>query len=239
MKSKHLWYRLTGRPGASEANHRSLPRRYPGPKLISVHFPKAAGSSLIKAYENAFGPDYVCRDDENDPLDPCGIINLDPARYEKTKPTSLGHYAVAHGLRVVALREPVDNVISFYYYWRLIADRADPGYKGHGLYRHFCDAQPSLFEFAAIPSIRYLMTRVYFRDVDMTQFDAIGDYVDLNRYLQQVASLTGIELGPLPRVNVTESSDERRSVLEDARVLAKLRDLLSEDSKFYERYCRR
>jgi hypothetical protein len=83
------------------------------------------------------------------------------------------------------------------------------------------------------------MTGVYFRDVDMSRFDMIGDYVNADRYLQQVANLIGIELGPLPRVNVTESSNERRAALEDGRMLSKLRDLLSDDLKFYERHCRR
>jgi hypothetical protein len=252
MKSNRLLAKLMRRTGAAEAHGSSPPVSSLLPKLISVHFPKAAGSSLVKAYETAFGPDRVLRDDENDPLDLCGTMYLDPARYERMKPASVGEYAAIHGhfhigrydripdaMRVVVLREPIDNVISFYYYWKLICRRGDPGYKGHCLYQYFCRAQPGLLEFAEIPAIRHMMTGVYFRDVDMSCFDVIGDYVDANGYLQQVANLIGIELGPLPRVNVTESSDERRAASEDGRMLSKLRDLLSDDLKFYERYCRR
>jgi len=252
MKSNRLWAKLMQRAGAAETDGFPPPVSTLLPKLISVHFPKAAGSSLVKAYEMSFGRDRVLRDDENDPLDPCGIMYLDPARYEQLKPTSLSEYAVIHGhfhvgcydripgaLRVVVLREPIDNIISIYYYWKLISRRGDTGYKGHCLYRYFCEAQPSLLEFAEIPAIRHMMTRVYFRDVDMSRFDVIGDYVDANGYLQQVANLIGTDLGRLPRVNVTESSDERRAALEDGRMLSRLRDLLSDDVKFYERYCRR
>ena len=252
MKSNRLLAKLMRRTGAAEAHAFSPPVGTLLPKVISVHFPKAAGSSLVKAYETAFGPDRVLRDDENDPLDPCGTMYLDPARYEQMKPASVGEYAAIHGhfhigrydripdaLRVVVLREPIDNVISIYYYWKLICRRGDPGYKGHCLYRYFCEAQPSLLEFAEIPAIRCIMTGVYFRDVDMSRFDVIGDYLDAAGYLQQVAKLIGIELGPLPRVNVTEPSNERRAALENGRMLSRLRELLSADLTFYERYCRR
>jgi hypothetical protein len=204
------------------------------------------------AYESAVGAARVLRDDEHDPLDPCGIVNLDPARYEQIKPTSLGAHAIVHGhfninryeripgaFRVVMLREPVQNVMSIYYYWRGICRKGDPKYRGHCLYRYFCRTQPSLLEFAALPAIRWLMTGVYFRDVNMDCFDVIGDHVDADAYLQRVANLTGINLGRLPRINVTEPSDERQAALEDTRCLSKLRDLLADDLRFYERYCGR
>jgi hypothetical protein len=220
--------------------------------LISMHFPKAAGSSLVLAYESALGADRVLRDYGNDPLDPCGLINLHPARYSATKPTSLGPYKAVHGhfhigrydrirdaVRVVSLREPVDNLLSIYYYWDYVGRQQGHVEGRHCLYRYFCRSDIGLLEFATMPSLQNLMSRTYFRDVDMACFDAIGDYSDLAGYLQRVTSLTGIDSAALPKANVTPQSDERRAAAEDPRTLARLRDLLAEDLRFYERYCNR
>jgi hypothetical protein len=83
-------------------DHGDLEQPPPGesgflPKLISVHFPKAAGTSLLRAYEAAFGPESVLGDYANDPVDPCSLINLHPSRYEETKPNSLGNHRAVHG----------------------------------------------------------------------------------------------------------------------------------------------
>jgi hypothetical protein len=221
-------------------------------KLISVHFPKAAGSSLVRAYETAFGCERVLTDyDNSDPMDPCGAMYLDPERYDKMKPTSLDYHLVVHGhfhigrydrisnaRRVVVLREPVENLISIYYYWSFLHHKGRR-YESHCLYRYFCKTRPSLLEFAAIPSVRYLMSNVYFRNVDMACFDLIGDFSDVDGHLRRLAILLGIEFGPMPRVNVTMLSNERSAITEDSHTLARLRDLLADDLRFYERYGRR
>src|SRR5436190_18434785 len=110
MKSNRIWAKLMRRAGAAENNGFSPPVSAL-PTLISVHFPKAAGSSVVKAYETAFGANRVLRDDENDPLDPCGIMYLDPARYEHMKPTSLGEYAVIHGHFHVGRYDRIPDVL--------------------------------------------------------------------------------------------------------------------------------
>jgi len=130
-------------------------------KLISVHLPKAAGTSLVKVYETAFGGERVLPDyDTSDPMDPCGVMYLDPDRYEMMKPTTLGDHVVVHGhfhigrydrisdaKRIVVLREPVENLISIYYYWDFLRRKARR-YRGHCLYAYFCKTQPTLIEFA-------------------------------------------------------------------------------------------
>ena len=217
-------------------------------KLISVHFPKAAGTSLASAYAAALGADRVLRDYGEDPVDPCALINLHPFRYEETKPTSLGLFTAVHGhfhirrydrisdaVRVVVLREPVDNLISIYYFWDAL--RRGRQYSGHSLYKYFCESQLGLIDLATIPALRKLMSGVYFRDVDMGCFDVIGNFQYLDGYLRRVSDLIGLELGFLPKLNVAPPSDERTAVSEDPRTLARLRDLLADDLRFYERYC--
>jgi hypothetical protein len=192
----------------------------------------------------------VLRDYASDPVDPCGLINLHPTRYEETKPTSLGLYAAVHGhfhigrydrisdaIRAVVLRDPIDNLISIYYYWDLL--RKTGHASGHCLYGYFCASKISLLDLATIPALQKLMTRSYFRNIDMGYFDVIGDFTDLDGYLRRVTNLIGVEFAALPKVDVTPPSDERRATSEDTCTLARLRDLLADDLRFYERYCNR
>lgn len=216
------------------------------PLLISVHFPKGAGSSLRSVYDDAFGPECVLGDYSHDPIDPCGLINVHPERYESTKPDSLGPYAAVHGhfhvgrydrvknaARVVALREPVDNLISIYFFWDSLR-RASA--TGHGVFQHFCETNLSLLELATVPALRYLASGYYSRSVDMGCFDIIGDFKDLSKYVTSISALTGVILGPIPLSNVTLQSEERQMVMSDSCTLAQLRSLLADDLKFYERH---
>ena len=220
------------------------------PGLISVHFPKAAGSSLVSAYESAFGGDRVLRDYAHDPVDPCGLINLHPDCYEAAKPASIAPYKAVHGhfhigrydrirnsVRVVVLREPVENFVSIYYFWDYLRRQGQT--VGHGLYHYFCNSELTLLQLATVPALRNLMTGVYFHRVDMGCFDVIGDASNLDGYLSRVSALIGVELPPPPKANVTPPSDDRRATSEDPRTLARLRDLLSDDLRFYERHCSR
>jgi hypothetical protein len=218
--------------------------------LISVHFPKAAGSSLRHAYETALGAERILQDYNNDPVNPSALINIHPIRYEETKPTTLGEYTIVHGhfhagrynringaARVVALRDPVDNLISIYYYWDSL--RQNKSTDGHSLFKYFSQSKLSLLEFATIPLIRDLMSWTYFRNIDMKCFDVIGDYSDLDRYLTRIGKLINVKFGAMPKLNVTTPSPERQATLEDSRLLGRLRDLVADDLRFYERYCNR
>ena len=217
------------------------------PKLISVHFPKAAGSSLANVYEAALGAGRLLRDYAHDPVDPCALMYLDPVRYEQNKPVSLDPYAAVHGhfhisrydrlagaVRVTVLREPVENFISIYYFWDHL--RRQGRTDGHALYQYFCSSQLTLLELASIPALRTLMTGKYFFRVDMGCFDVIGDASNLDDYWRRVAGLIGVDFAALPKSNVTPPSDERQATSEDPHTLARLRTLLADDLCFYERY---
>jgi hypothetical protein len=217
-------------------------------KLISVHFPKAAGTSLHSAYEATFGADRVLRDYAHDPVNPNGDMYADPARYEAEEPITLGEYAVVHGhfhvnryawirdaARVVVLREPVDNLISIYFFWDRMR-RNDDGKRGHGIFRYFCEQNLDLVRTAVLPALRYLMTGPYFKGVDMRCFDVIGDFTDVPAYCRQVSECVGVPLAEPERLNVAPESDERSQLYREPETLSTLRDLLAEDLRFYEHH---
>jgi hypothetical protein len=214
--------------------------------LISVHFPKAAGSSFGAALVTAFGesavhrpPHYDC-----DPVDPANPLWICPDWFLRRRPLEVKPYTVVHGhqpiikydllpsaYRVVILREPVENLISIYYYWKTLFST---DFTAHAVFEFVKKERLSLLEVAEIPTMRRLMSRTYFGGYDMRRFDVIGTHDNRAAFVRAVSNLIGVKLAADIRDNVTPPSEERDNVLADAKVIAKLRDLLQDDIRFYE-----
>lgn len=199
-------------------------------RVVSVHFPKAAGSSLKFQFEQLLG-DQVFLDYGSDPL-------IDASRESTEFPSEKalvhGHfhpakYASTEAYRLTFLRHPVDNLISIYYYWKGLAE------PGHALHARFLHERPSVLEFANYSGISTLMSETYFGHFDMRQFDFIGFYEDRSAGLQRVADDLGVPL--LPEVHKNETSDtaERRELEADVSLRRQLTDRLAADVAFYER----
>jgi hypothetical protein len=82
--------------------------------------------------------------------------------------------------------------------------------------------------------MRRLMSSTYFGGYDMRRFDVIGTHSNRIAFIQAVSTLIGVPLSGDIRVNVAPPSEERGNVLADRKVIAKLRDLLQHDIRFYE-----
>lgn len=214
-------------------------------EFVSVHFPKAGGSSLQQSLITAFGFGTVLLDYADDPAHPCSRYSLDPEGcLRRTRETELPPYLkAAHGhfhpskymhLKgvkwITFLRHPVDNLISIYYFWKTQTE-------GHALWSYFRDENLGLFETARLPSLRYLMSRTYFGGVDMAIFDFIGlheNYADDCRTLSRLLEIPIAE----SRANVNTYPNYRDEVGElkaDSKKMRKLTDILIEDVNFYER----
>jgi hypothetical protein len=218
--------------------------------LISIHFPKSSGSSFSAALVAAFGESAVLRHYDCDPLDPANPLWICPDWFLRHRPRDLKPFAVVDGhqpiikydllpsaYRVVNLREPVDNLISIYYYWKSLFDK--PGYTDHAVFEFVKKERLSLLETAEIPCVRRLMSSTYFGGYDMGRFDVIGTHDDRTAFVDAVSGLIGVPLAADIRTNVTPPSEERDNVLADSKVIAKLRDLLQDDIRFFDGCTRR
>jgi hypothetical protein len=211
--------------------------------IISVHFPKAAGTSLAEGLQAHFG-ERLLRDYETDPVDPLHPRRIAPHLYPMEPvdlPTSVravhGHFhvnkysLVRHAFRITFLREPIENLLSIYYFWRKY--QTD---NGHATFQLFKKILPTLFEFAEFPSIKRLMSQTYFGDVPMSVFDFIGFYDRRDRDLARLEDLLGITL---PQVHANRMSDDQResrnSIMNDGKAIEQLRQSLAEDCAFYDR----
>ena len=75
--------------------------------------------------------------------------------------------------RVIILRDPVDRLISHYWFWKQIPPH------GHSLHDRFLAQQPTITEFARWPGLRHFYQRVMFRDVEKGVFDLFGSMEEL------------------------------------------------------------
>jgi hypothetical protein len=113
------------------------------PRVISVHFPKAAGSSLWAQFARLLG-DKAALDITHDPFT---LAGSESAEFPVEKALVHGHfragrYESTDAYWMTFLRHPVDNLISIYFYWKSLKE------PGHSLHARFLVEAPSILEFA-------------------------------------------------------------------------------------------
>lgn len=199
-------------------------------RMVSLHFPKAAGSALKSQLLQMFPQDMVL-DYDNDPL-----VNADmtPAAFPVGKRVVHGHfralrYSPTDAYWMTFLRHPVDNLISIYFFWTSLAAPT------HELHRRFLQERPSLPDFAKFPGIQRLMSETYFGGFDMSRFDFIGFHETRDKDIARLAKETNLPFDADIYANKTAEHGDRRDAEQDAATRAILTDLLAEDVAFYER----
>jgi hypothetical protein len=207
-----------------------------------VHVPKAGGSSLLRALERAYGAAFRT-DYRDNPADPLSQRVLDPASYlarGERFPAGVdcvhghfhpGKYAIDDGVVLATiLREPVDNLISIYSFWKNLP-------RGHdALHDYFLDRQLGVLECARLPLLRRLLSETYFGGFDMGRFDLIGRHDDRAAALRRLGGLVGASLDVDLHENATPKDERRLEMSEDRALRHRLEQLLADDIRFYQRY---
>jgi hypothetical protein len=203
-------------------------------ELVSIHFPKAAGSSLRGALARHFG-DGLTLDYEHDPVNPDHLLSAPPALPDHTRAVH-GHFradryaAYRRACHVTFLREPVANLISIYYFWRKFPPAGSPTHD------RFLDERPTVLDFARFYwPVRRLMSVSYFGGFDVNSLDFVGFHETRARDLARLSKMLNIDLPAETYENRTPHDDERTALADDGRTLAALRSLLADDVCFYER----
>lgn len=218
-------------------------------QIISVHTPKTAGTSFLHQLKGIFGEQYVLLDYNDDPVYLQSIVNIDPNCYEFDPIKTISPYKVVHGhfqpkkyahlrnaFRLTFLRHPIDNIASIYYFWMA----HDRNYWDSPIFHYCKDRHLTLLRFAALPKLRYLYTRTYFCDYDMSHFDFIGDYEKYESELLRLGKQLGLPFKANVRLNVTsaymanqEAPEVMRPSIVDAEY-TELAEILKDDIEFYQ-----
>ena len=179
-------------------------------------------------------------------IDPYGF--LDRCRQQNAvtlanKAAVIGHFWIAKyqgvgaDVRATILRDPITRAISQFFFWP--AQNSN-----NALNQYVISNRLTFIEFARIPRVNSFYTSVYFRDVDMAQFDFIGSYERLSQDWTATLARIGIVPAP-PRRELNRTPDlvpeynaRKSEILSDRCMMAQLRDLFADDLRFYERYAR-
>lgn len=209
-----------------------------GEILISVHFPKAGGTSFGRALVEALGAERVILDYQDNPADPLAPPHLDPEGWARMRPRDLGQAKAVHGHFhpgkylalagdlhfVTCLRHPVENLLSIHRFWTRLPS------VGNGLHDYFLKHRLDPVRLSELPLLRHLMSRTYFGGFPMERFALIGDAANWEGYRDRVSSLIGAAIPPC-RINITPKEDAPGI---GAAEYAAIERNLAEDIDFYQ-----
>lgn len=210
-------------------------------KIISVHLPKSAGTSLAAGLEKTFG-ERLHVDNTDDPVNPLSQRVQNPKIYFNRARKVDENIACLHGhfhpgqfdlndvFLLTVLRHPIDNILSIYYFWKSSPPHGNP------LHDYFIANRLSLIDFANLPAIRHLYNETYFGGFDMNRFNILGRYEDRAGFFYKIKDSIGLELDQSICKNVTPMHPERLEDLHNMALLNSLRDILKCDIDFYEKW---
>jgi hypothetical protein len=218
-------------------------------ELISMHLPKAAGSSLRDMLLAHFGENDIHLDYNDNPADPRTMFHIDPVGFDIAcssgadleldgKRAVHGHFhpnkymTIGGAKRVTFLREPVSRLLSHYFFWQALPE--PPARSGSPLHTYMLRHRLSILEFAKLPIIQRFMTGVFFKGVDMTAFDFIGRQENFSSDFEYLSRLINLSGGTDVRINDNPTTGYQDVVKQD--VLDKLGSILAEDIDFYKRW---
>ncbi|MBL8690112.1 MAG: sulfotransferase family 2 domain-containing protein [Rhodospirillaceae bacterium] len=205
--------------------------------LISLHVPKAFGTSLGKVLAEHYGPQCMLRD-YGVSLESGGARRLVKPNLQPGTLVVHGHFPAARYAdmparrRVTFLRDPVRRTVSHFFFWQ-----TEPRH-GNAVHDQLLDGRLGLLEFARLPAIRRFYADTVFGGCDMRSFDLVGIVEDLARDWPRFQRLTGIQ-AQLPHLNRNSYPGYAEiigHVMSDAALLRELRGILAEDIEFYARY---
>ena len=219
--------------------------------LISVHVPKTGGSSLRDELSARLGGSLLL-DYDHSPRGaraaetvgalPAGVAavhgHFRPARYAQLPQAYLFTF----------LRDPVDAMIARYFHWRgprsrwrdwLAFVRAETT-EAADRRRQRSNFEPGgiwadVVQFAVNSGTRHLLSQLYFSDFDMGRFDFIGFYETRQQDMARLSQQIGLDLRASRHSNRSRHSRRERNLIDqDSDLRVRLRDVLSDDVRFYE-----
>lgn len=197
-------------------------------ELLSIHFPKTGGSSLIDGLKAHYRDGYY-EDWTHIPGHPLHNTRI-PLTVGKPIRAVHGHVRIESYIGLnpefvfTFIRDPVDLMISFYFYWQ----RLEPGDDFE--HQRFLRERPSIIDFARERSKGY---QAYFAGADLGAFDFIGRFDAYSSDLARLGQIVNIAF-PVVYHNVSPANDERSEILSNQKLVEELRDAMRDEYTIYD-----
>ena len=161
---------------------------------------------LHEEFRDTCLPDY-----EHDPLGSHGKETVDWLLPDID--AVLGHFraerydAVEGRFLFTFLREPIDNLLSWYFFWQSHPRSSNPWHQ------RFLDEAPDILAFAQYAPLQRVMSETYFGGFDMKRFDFIGFHETRGVDIAALNGLTGLRLRAEVHENKTVNGAEQREAI--------------------------
>lgn len=193
------------------------------PKIIFLHIPKTAGQSVHAALENAYGAEAVCPARVNDQLRRYTIAELN--RYRVFS----GHLDWAmldciQGPKYVftILREPMDRILSFYFFLREQAQKLTPEARErpeHQGMKAVLESSPRQYFLGGTPSLRRFLDDHY---------DNFYTYFFAGRHYAARGQLVGaVRRGDISQERLLEMAKENMACLDGVFTVNSMADVFA------------
>ncbi len=229
-KIYQLQYRILGK-SFSNTNWEDV-------KLISLHIPKTAGTSFFHSLKKEYGATKVARVDFNrNQVSKINMMPFSKAYVHRNPKVIHGHFRIDQLNELISikqnvpiitwLRDPVERVISNYYY---LSKRLDEELdeKGKGL-NILNKMRRSLLEYASAEGSRNRMSK-FLSGLKKEDFLFVGNVENYNSDIQKLAELLNWKNLQIVEHNRTGGGNKRNVSDEDRKKIAELNQL---DIKLY------
>jgi SAM-dependent methyltransferase len=214
-------------------------------ELLSVHIPKCGGITLKSYLTDFYGPSQVILDYNGTPRIALQEDSYSSQRYIDPEIAKCihGHFNLRKyddyeiKFATTCLRDPILRLISHYWYW-IGHDNSQSG----KIIQELRSGEMSIVDLARHPRISGLYTRSTFENVDMAEFDLIGDIDDFDTYTDRLGRMLGTHFPKRPALNKNPIADYERKlseILDDRQTIAAIKDALKEEISFFERHVER
>ncbi|MEM8805756.1 MAG: sulfotransferase family 2 domain-containing protein [Cyanobacteria bacterium P01_G01_bin.38] len=209
-------------------------------EIVSVHIPKTAGSAfgtlfLQKIYsKNQIYSDY-------------NFASIQDSLHEISPQTKVvhGHFhankyssSFPKAKMIVWLRNPVERLISHYFFWMNQENfQDDPG----GLHAAFIKQKPSFYDFCHLNRIKNSISNGYLNGVDLKKFYFVGVQEFFGQDIQDLAGLMHVRLPRSAKRDQKLNTNrypsyqkEKESILADKALIEEIKSVNYIDMKIYE-----
>lgn len=201
-------------------------------ELISIHLPKTAGTSFENSLKEVYG---VRIKTIYHPPDITPLLKMQPVQFEWGYRAVHGHFPANKALleanpkakMVTWIRNPIDRVISHYYFWKQIPE----GKLGNKNHVYFCQNNLSLTDFVQTPEMRgeVFVYQGYLGKVKGEDFFFIGEMEEYDRDLMRLANLMK---WPLLKAHQDNRAKTRKEA--NKKEIQKIEEVLKEEIQRYQ-----